>query len=1000
MSEKPAHSARFGLAASTLARLRAAFATSPGVRCVWIFGSRAKGAEHEGSDVDLAVDAPGWSGADMSRLLTQLEAIGTLHKLDVVHWQAVREPVFREEIERDRAEFWAPAQYVVHAEAVGGIALKPFQTRVLEQLARYVKELKHQQQLAATAMQALSMHEGLESHAREVADFPRKTWQALSTAGHLPAAFAAQPHHSRIDGAGRPVPNICLKVPTGGGKTLLAAAAVAQLMQSYLGRSQGLVLWIVPNEAIFRQTQAALSHRDHPYRQMLNVAAAGHVKILDKLSPLTRQDLSSHLCVMLLMLQSAARQSKETLKLFRDRGNVLGFLPREDDAPAHWELLRQVPNLDAYAPWGAGAAEAAAQLGSIVKSSLGNVMRMVRPLVVMDEGHHAYTENALKTLDGFNPSFLLELSATPRVGSARGSGSNILANVHGTDLDEAEMIKLPIQVDVRGWTDWQSCLGAALEQLNTLQRDAFVLHGQTARYIRPILLVQVERTGNDTRDTGFIHAEDAKAHLLRLGLQERHIAIKTSERNDLAAPENIDLLSPTCEVRVIITKQALQEGWDCPFAYVLCALAAGRNLAAMTQLVGRILRMPQVAKTGRAELDACYVFCHDAETGGVVRAIKKSLETEGMGDLGVTLRGGSDPVAGHVEVTQQRRAPWQSRRIFVPQVTWVETGGERRPLVYESDVLGSLPWEQLDATRLAAAWAPTAGTVAATHLSIGLDVLRGDAYAGTRQEGAGDGTQEHIDAGQIVRALSDLVPNPWHLWHGVQTALQRLQSSGIAAAAIARSATSLIETLRVDLSAARDDLGEAVFARLLEQGRIEFRLRADAADYELPHQWTTQLPSAPLPLTRPQDASLAERTLYVPALRWPDLNEFELRVAGYLDQQAAVRWWHRNVARTQVGLQGWRKGKVYPDFVFAISEAQGQAKLVLLETKGLHLKNEDSLYKQRLLGRLGASFKDERGRKIGSLELEGAEGEQVLCDLVFQPGWEGELSARYFADSA
>jgi type III restriction enzyme len=302
---------------------------------------------------------------------------------------------------------------------------------------------------------------------------------------------------------------------------------------------------------------------------------------------------------MLLMLAGASRKNKETLRFFRDRGNVLGYTPREDDIEANWDLLQAVPNLDAYTSWGTTQEEARATKGSIVKSSLGNVMRLLRPMVVIDEGHHAYTETALKTIDGFNPSFMLELSATPRVNSDKGSGSNILVNVRGTDLDEAEMIKLPIHVDMRGWSDWQNCLASSLERLDGLQREAFALQSETNRYIRPILLVQVERTGKDMRDAGFIHAEDAKAYLMQLGLTEKQIAIKTSDRNDLNAPENIALLSPQCEVRAIITKQALQEGWDCPFAYVLCALAAGKEIRAMTQLMGRILRLPHVAKTGR-----------------------------------------------------------------------------------------------------------------------------------------------------------------------------------------------------------------------------------------------------------------------------------------------------------------------------------------------------------------------------------------------------------------
>ena len=89
-----------------------------------------------------------------------------------------------------------------------------------------------------------------------------------------------------------------------------------------------------------------------------------------------------------------------------------------------------------------------------------------------------------------------------------------------------------------------------------------------------------------------------KDWLLTAGFDEAEIAIKTAEQNDLNQPENQNLLSPTNRVRAIITKQALQEGWDCPFAYVLCALAASSNLRAMTQLIGRILRQPDAMKTG------------------------------------------------------------------------------------------------------------------------------------------------------------------------------------------------------------------------------------------------------------------------------------------------------------------------------------------------------------------------------------------------------------------
>jgi len=153
----------------------------------------------------------------------------------------------------------------------------------------------------------------------------------------------------------------------------------------------------------------------------------------------------------------------------------------------------------------------------------------------------------MATIYGFNPCFVLELSATPkdRPASTPPMYANWLVDVRGKELSDEEMIKVPINVKVKSGDDWRDCLRESLERLNTLRTHAETLQANTGRYIRPILLVQVERTGNDQREAGLIHAEDAKEYLLAAGLAEREIAIKTSQVNDLAAPENQDLLSPT-----------------------------------------------------------------------------------------------------------------------------------------------------------------------------------------------------------------------------------------------------------------------------------------------------------------------------------------------------------------------------------------------------------------------------------------------------------------------
>ena len=134
-------------------------------------------------------------------------------------------------------------------------------------------------------------------------------------------------------------------------------------------------------------------------------------------------------------------------------------------------------------------------------------------------------------------------------------------------------------------------LGAAVEMDKLLTGEnlpAFdqlgaLLFRMATNQARPIAAEPYEVAG-----VGYLGESSAQ----HVWLDAPEIAIKTADTNDLAAPENLDLLDPTNRVRVIVTKQALQEGWDCPFAYVLCSLSASHNAAALTQLVGRILRQP------------------------------------------------------------------------------------------------------------------------------------------------------------------------------------------------------------------------------------------------------------------------------------------------------------------------------------------------------------------------------------------------------------------------
>ena len=116
---------------------------------------------------------------------------------------------------------------------------------------------------------------GVDSIPAELRNYPQNAWQNLKQSDGV--GPTAGDYVTRTDDANRPIPHICFKVPTGGGKTLLAAAALERLH-----RQRGLTLWIVPTRAIYAQTKKALWDREHPYRKMLERASAGSVKMLEK----------------------------------------------------------------------------------------------------------------------------------------------------------------------------------------------------------------------------------------------------------------------------------------------------------------------------------------------------------------------------------------------------------------------------------------------------------------------------------------------------------------------------------------------------------------------------------------------------------------------------------------------------------------------------------------------------------------------------------------------
>ena len=856
-----------------------------------------------------------------------------------------------------------------------------YQDRVLTTLDTYIDHLKAEKQrsdeiaILAASRADLGM---------PIPDFTKEAWNALKAKGKLPESRQDIPFSPRQDGCDRPVPNAVLKVPTGGGKTWIAVSGVSRIMGRYLGQNTGFVLWIVPNEAIYRQTLKHLKDRQHPYRQALDRTAAGRVRIMEKTDRLDARDMETNLCVMLLMLQSANRQTPESLKMFRDRGDVHGFFPPEGEQQAHREALERTKNLDAYE----------GMLFPMVKDSLGNALRVIRPVVVVDEGHRAISDLAFETLYGFNPCFVLELTATPKDVQPRGGRkprpgryANLLVEVTGQELDREGMIKIPLNLEPRQGTDWRTTLNAGLTKLNTLHVEAEKLRADTNRYIRPIMLVQVERTGKDQRESGHIHAEDVKDWLLTAGFDEAEVAIKTAERNDLNQPENQDLLSPKNRVRAIITKQALQEGWDCSFAYVLCALAASSNLNAMTQLVGRILRQPGATRTGVEALDECHIITHHARTATVVEAIKTGLEQDGLGDLVLRVSQEDTSGAGHGIRKVDRRPTFASTEIYLPQVI-VQDDDQVRELDYETDVLSRIDWRSFDPENIAARIPENAQAADAQLRRIMLTEEGDESFVD--ETVAGDYEVLDLDPAYAVRMILDIVPNPFVGREIVGRLIGALRGRGFDDRKIGGVARLVIEEMRKGLDEERDTRAEALFKNAVTAGRIQFRLRLDGRNWRMPSQIDTTEPRNARQLVNSNGGPL-EKSLFTPVYE-SEFNRDENEVAVYLDGEEALTWWHRNVARTQYGIQGWRKGKIYPDFIFAVRPEGAVDHITVLETKGDQLNDPiNTAYKREVLSFLSSSFAWDDCTPAGKLDLVTEKGQIVQCALILMSEWKTKL---------
>jgi len=492
------------------------------------------------------------------------------------------------------------------------------------------------------------------------------------------------------------------------------------------------------------------------------------------------------------------------------------------------------------------------------------------------------------------------------------------------------------------------------------------------------MLVRVELTGRDQREKGKVHTEDAfEALTNEMGVPPEWIRRQTAVDKEL----DDQLMSDTSLVRVIITKDALREGWDCPFAYVLALLGSTKAKTSLTQMIGRVLRQPGAKRTGVDPLDSAWVFCREVTVKDAVEGIRAGLDQEGMGDLKMQVRANGTPAEARLV---ERRPAWHGARILVPTVTHDDGAGGARPLDFDRDILAEVDWSAFTYDGGAAVTLDDPG---ATRARRRVD------YAG--KELAADGTSpsqalaNRIDRPDLARRLLGVVPNPWVAMTFVDQALAALRARDVDDGTIARGRLDLVSDMRVELARKVDTAARAIFDWKLADGTIAFRLRGDKLDWEMPPSFVTSFrPGTDRWMTDDNSDKLG-RTLFLDGIKEGELNGFERDVALYLDGKDAVAWWWRLTARKDWALQGWRRNRVYPDFLMRLS-GDGE-RLLVLETKGKQLDNEDTAFKRELMAALQNAYQ----RPIaGEVELFDDSPETVRFTMLMQEeNWKPMLAS-------
>lgn len=832
--------------------------------------------------------------------------------------------------------------------------LKKYQKSVISDLTRFLALLTEKQNIAAA-------------------------YSTLWAEKNVPVGLTGiASYNSLISG----VPDVCLKVPTGGGKTFLACNAIKPIFDSMpRGRSQAVV-WLVPSDSILDQTYKALSNPENPYRQKIDVDFSGRVEVYSKEQLLSGQNLSptavtEQLSIFVLSYDSFRTSKKDGRKAYQENGNLAQF------AKYYSSPDTLLPDTD--------------------ETALIQVVRTLNPLVIVDESHHATSTLSIEMLQNFNPCFILDLTATPK------KNSNIVSFVDASQLKKENMVKLPVIVYNR--KTQSDVFSDAISIRAKLEAQAKKEQADSGRYIRPIVLFQAQPKTNADSTT----FEKIKHTLTESGIPEEQIAIKTADINEL---RNMDLMSPDCPIRFIVTVNALKEGWDCPFAYVLATVANRTSTVDVEQILGRVLRLPYTHKNKSDVLNISYVITSSNDFHATLDKVVTGLNNAGFSSKdyyakdvepekdktaapasAVQLELGDPepeedefPVVdvGAIRASVETALPEKSDAVESPAETdKLFASALEQSAAYESTfkeaeetAVNLAPQEvrdKMNVFRMNEEFAEEASALRLPQfmMETGPSLFSDTGYELLQQEHLAKGftlkdKDVQIDFSNMAAEMArvdiddakDATPKAWKLtgfdstyykeWFASLPSERRIaQCKSVIHKQLSKLDCINDKELGAYIDRIIETLGEDELANLEQspypfvikiKQKVQSLLAAHAADiFDL---WLEQnIITCQLHYTLPSTISPIEFTTTVPKSLYTaeeNMNEFEFRVVWELSALDNIKWWHRNISRLGFCING--PINAYPDLI--VMTVSG--KILLVETKGDHLDNAESEQKARI----------------------------------------------------